>query len=259
LASNAGNLAPFAEPQAMPFPVANSVHSVPPFSDVLSRPTCLTTDATSTTLASAFRELPSRAACDPRHIPACNPEFAVAAANWFRYTYLSRLAKPKSDRPLYRLIKTLQATRIIEIGMGELSRAMAMIEVAQRFAGDKKVWYTGIDLFEARPAGMLAVPLKEAYRQLRSTDAGIRLVPGTPARSLASAANAHPNTDIILIGHEVTEDDLVGAWFYVPRMLHANSVILSERRDLAGQTSFEPILRSQIAERAARESVRRAA
>ena len=48
-------------------------------------------------------------------------------------------------------------------------------------------WYTGIDLFEARRAGAPSLGLKDAYRILRATDAGIRLVPGLPARSLASA------------------------------------------------------------------------
>lgn len=183
----------------------------------------------------------------------------MAAANWFRYTYLSRLSKPKGDRQLYRLIKSQQICRIVEIGMGDISRAISMIQVAQRFAGDKKVWYTGIDLFEARPEGETAVSLKEAYRILRATEAGIRLVPGTPARSLASAANAHPNTDLIVIGPGVAEDELHGAWFYMPRMLHENSTILSERRSADGQVSFNGISRTQIAERAGRETMRRAA
>ena len=183
----------------------------------------------------------------------------MAAANWFRYTYLARLSKPKGDRELYRLIKRQQACRIIEIGMGDTSRAVSMIQVAQRFAGDKKVWYTGIDLFEARPEGQSAISLKEAYRILRATEAGIRLVPGTPARSLSSAANAHPNTDLIVIGPGVAEDELHGAWFYMPRMLHENSTILSEQHAADGQVSFNSITRTQIAERAARESMRRAA
>jgi hypothetical protein len=183
----------------------------------------------------------------------------VAAANWFRYTYLTRLCKPKGERQLYRLVKRQRACRIVEIGMGELSRAVALVEVAQRYAAEKKVWYTGIDLFESRPADRPTVSLKEAYRVLRSTEAGIRLVPGTPARSLASAANAHPNTDIILIGRDVSESDLLGAWFYVPRMLHENSVILNERTTSDGQVSFESVTRSQIAEWAARDSIRRAA
>jgi hypothetical protein len=191
--------------------------------------------------------------------PARVSEIAVAAANWFRYTYLARLSRPKSDRELYRLVKRQRATRIVEIGMGEISRAVSLIEVAQRFAGEKKVWYTGIDLFEARPEGQNALPLKEAYRILRATDAGIRLVPGLPARSLASAANAHANTDLILLGPSVSIDDLHGAWFYLPRMLHDNSIVLAERHVGDAQVSFERISGTEVAERAARETVRRAA
>jgi hypothetical protein len=57
----------------------------------------------------------------------------------------------------------------------------------------------------------------------------------------------------------VTEADLIGAWFYVPRMLHANSLILHEQQDTEGQVSFTQIARTQIAELAAHESMRRAA
>ena len=183
----------------------------------------------------------------------------MAAANWFRYTYLARLSRPKSDRELYRLVKRQRATRLVEIGMGEISRAVSLIEVAQRFAGEKKVWYTGIDLFEARPDERKTLSLKEAYRILRATEAGIRLVPGLPARSLASAANAHANTDLILLGPAVSIDDLDGAWFYLPRMLHEKSVILAERHTGDAQASFERISGTEVAERAARETVRRAA
>jgi hypothetical protein len=183
----------------------------------------------------------------------------VAAANWFRYTYLARLSRPKSDRELYRLVKRQQATRIVEIGMGEISRAVSLIEVAQRFAGEKKVWYTGIDLFEARQDAQKTLSLKDAYRILRATDAGIRLVPGLPARSLASAANAHANTDLILLAPFITTDDLRGAWFYLPRMLHEKSIILAERHTGDAQVSFEPIGGTEVAERAARETMRRAA
>ena len=118
------------------------------------------------------------------------------------------------------MVKRQQACRIVEIGINDLARAESLIQVAQRFAGDKKVWYTGIDLFDARPAGSEPLALKETYRILRATEATIRLVPGVPRMSLASAANAHQNTDLIVIGPDVTEKDLHGAWFYVPRMLH---------------------------------------
>jgi hypothetical protein len=186
----------------------------------------------------------------------------VAAANWFRYARLAHFSRPRANRQLYRLVKRDQISRIVEVGISDLSRAVAMIEVAQRFAGDKKVWYTGIDLFEARQSGS-TLPMKETYRILRATEANVRLVPGAPASSLAAAANAHQNTDLILIGPDVTEADLEGAWFYVPRMLNETSTVLTERRTPDGQPVFTPLTRTQIAEwacqRSGGASVKRAA
>jgi hypothetical protein len=188
----------------------------------------------------------------------------VAAANWFRYAQLAHFSRPKASRQLYRLVKHDRICRIVEVGISDLSRAVAMIEVAQRFAGDKKVWYTAIDLFDARQPGSAPLPMKQTYRTLRATDANVRLVPGTPASSLAAAANAHLNTDLILIGPDVKETDLAGAWFYVPRMLNETSTVLSERRTAEGQCTFTALTRTQIAEWACQRasggtSVKRAA
>ena len=188
----------------------------------------------------------------------------MAAANWFRYARLAHFSQPKANRQLFRLVKRDRICRIVEVGISDLPRAVAMIEVAQRFAGDKKVWYTGIDLFESRQPGSAPLPMKQTYRILRATEANVRLVPGAPATSLAAAANAHQNTDLILIGPDVTETDLSGAWFYVPRMLNKTSTILSERRTADGLSSFAPLTRTQIAEWACQRassgtSVKRAA
>jgi hypothetical protein len=174
------------------------------------------------------------------------------------------LSRPKANRQLFRLVKRDQICRIVEVGISDLSRAVALIEVAQRFAGNKKVWYTGIDLFEARQPDCAPLPMKQTYRALRATEANVRLVPGAPATSLAAAANAHQNTDLILIGPGVSETDLDGAWFYVPRMLNETSTILTERRAADGQPSFTALTRTQIAEWACQRassgaSVKRAA
>lgn len=190
---------------------------------------------------------------------SCPPENTVAAANWFRYAYLAHFAGPKGNRQLFRLIRREQACRIVEIGIGDLARAESLIQVAQRFAGQRKVWYTGFDMFEARAAGRLPLHLKDAYCRLRATDANIRLVPGVPRMSLPSAANAHQNTDLVIVGPDFSEVDLQGGWYYVPRMLHERSVVLRERRTTDGQVNFAPIARTEIAELAARDTTRRAA
>ncbi|HVT26685.1 MAG TPA: hypothetical protein VHE81_01580 [Lacipirellulaceae bacterium] len=178
----------------------------------------------------------------------------MAAANWFRYAKLAYFSRPKGNRELYRLVKRSGLCRIVEIGMSDLSRTVGLIEVAQRFASDNKVWYTGFDWFEARQPGSPRLLLKETYRLLRATGAIVRLVPGAPAPSLAAAANAHQNTDLILLGPDVGEEDIQNAWFYVPRMLNDNSVVLNEQRMSDGQPIFTAITRSQIAEWAAQKS-----
>ena len=183
----------------------------------------------------------------------------MAAANWLRYARLAFFSRPQGNRQLYRLVKRDQICRIVEIGISDLSRAISMIQVAQRYAGEKKVCYTALDSFDARPSDMEPLPLMETYRILRATEANVRLLPGAPAATLAAAANAHQNTDLILIGPGVSETDLNGAWFYVPRMLNETSTVLSEDRTVAGESSFTALTRSQIAEWACQKPKSRAA
>ena len=95
----------------------------------------------------------------------------MAAANWFRYTYLAHLSRPKAVRHLYRLVSRSCASRIVEVGISDLKRA----------------------------------------------------------------------------------------WFFVPRMLHADSTVLRENRDSSGQPVFSSVSRTQIAEWASCDATRRAA
>jgi hypothetical protein len=216
-----------------------------------------------TVLAELARVIPrtlqlASGTCHPAN--AARPqEIAVAAANWFRSIYLAHFSRPKGNRQLYRLIKREEISRIVEIGISDIARTVAMIELAQGATSEGKVCYTGIDFFEARPKSKPSLSLKDAYRVLRATGAAVRLVPGAPGASLASAANAHQNTDLILIAPDVTEADLAGAWFFVPRMLHAETVMFNEGRDANGQPTFARLTRSQVAEWAGRDSARRAA
>ena len=183
----------------------------------------------------------------------------MAAASWFHYAYLAHVSRPKGVRQLYRLVKRQKVCRIVDDGVSDVRRTVALIEVAQRYAGQQDVAYTGIDWFDARSHQLEPFSLKEAYRMLRPTGAHVRLVPGEPGRSLAAAANAHQNTDLIVIAHAVADSELACAWFYVPRMLHERSIILREQQDAEGQISFTPVTIAQVTKWAVRDAVGRAA
>lgn len=183
----------------------------------------------------------------------------MAAASLLRYLYLAHVSRPNSVRQLYRLIKRHRVSRIVEIGMSDVRRSVALLGVAERYARQQKVNFTGIDWFDARGKEFATLSLKEAYRVLRATEANVRLVPGSPGQALAAAANEHQNTGLLLISADVSDSELQPAWFYIPRMLEPSSLVLRECRDSNGEAFFTRLSLAEVSERAGRAAGRRAA
>jgi len=183
----------------------------------------------------------------------------VAAASWLKYTYLAHFSKPRTVRQLYRLVKVHRITRIVEIGIYSLERTLAMLAVAQRYAGSEQVSYTGLDWFDARADDLPQLTLKQAHCELQATRTVVRLVPGEPARSVASIANAHQHTGLLLLSSPVPESLLAPAWFYFPRMVDSKSIVLRERIDSADRPTFEMLSQSLLAKQAVSLGERRLA
>jgi len=184
----------------------------------------------------------------------------MAAASLLQYVHLAYFPQSKPERPLFQAIKRGQVDRIVELGIGSLKRSISLIQVAQRYAGEQSVAYTGIDRFDARPSTHPALLLKEAYRELRATAAQVRLVPGELAPSLVANANAHQGTGLLVISADMTDADLEAVGFYLPRMLHQSSAVFREQTDGAGQISFQRLSHAQLAKLADQKSpMRRAA
>jgi hypothetical protein len=175
------------------------------------------------------------------------------------YLYLAYFSKPKADRVLYRQVKKLRAARIVEIGIVSLLRTRRLIEVATRYAGGSKVRYTGFDAFDARARNLPALSVKDIHRALNPTRIPVRLVPGDAAVSLGQSANALVGTDLLIISASQQQAGLDRAWFYVPRMLHERTLVLLERVDARGGTSFEPLSSAEVQRRANAVPRRRAA
>lgn len=126
--------------------------------------------------------------------------------------------------------------------MGTTARTLRMIGLAQRGAAGEAVRYVAIDMFEARASGDLpGLSLKEAHRLLKPTGAQVQLIPGDP-RALSRAANALQNIDLVIISAEHDDASLEGAWFYLPRMLHAHSAVFREVRDAATGAALPSLL-----------------
>jgi len=181
--------------------------------------------------------------------------FSRLAAVW-------RLCSRKSaaDRSIEQTVKLVQPRRILAIGLGDGQRCRRVIALAQRYRAAQEVHFTGIDRFEDRPSDRAPFPLKEAYRQFRATGARVRLAPGDPYGALVRAANSISGIDLVLISEEVNRASLDAAWFYLPRTLSKDAVVLWADGTLAeGEYRRVPRLELLQAARPLRTARRRAA
>ena len=114
--------------------------------------------------------------------------------------------------------------------------------MAQRFS-TAKVRYTGVDAFEANPSSQIS--LKACHQKLSVLDAKLQLVPGDLVSSVTRIANSHVRTDMLIISSDYNSPELQQIWYFVPRMLHAASVIfLQDSSDSEGY--FEQLGRLEI-------------
>lgn len=152
-------------------------------------------------------------------------------ANQLRLFYLFHLAKPASDRPIYRAVYESRARSLMEIGLGQCQRALRLIQIAHMASPTSVVRYVGVDPFELRePPNGPGYCLKDAYRLLRKTQAQIQLLPGDPLPALAKMANWLKPVDVLVVSVGVNQRSMDRAWFYVPRVLHDKSLVFQEIR-----------------------------
>ena len=149
----------------------------------------------------------------------------ISSLRFFKMTWLD---KPVADRAVYKLIKQRQIRSIIEVGLGDGTRCEKLIAVAQKFS-EEKVRYTGVDLFDARES---STPLKliDMHRRLKPFDAKTQLVPGDIGAALPRIANSHLRTDLILISAGFERDQFSEVKSFLPRMLHASSLVLVQTK-----------------------------
>ena len=188
-----------------------------------------------------------QAICTAMLINACRfptplrEDHLVKKISSFQFFKMTWLDKPVADRSIYKLIKRREIRSIVEVGLGDGSRCEKLIAVAQKFT-EEKVRYTGVDLFDARQS---STPLKliEMHRRLKGVDAKTQLVPGDIGSALPRIANSHLRTDLILISSGFDRDQFSEVKSFLPRMLHASSIVLLQTKE---EAEFKKLSRLEI-------------
>ncbi len=189
----------------------------------------------------------------------------MSLRHFLRSSYLFYFSQPVAERNLLKAIHKQPIRSLVELGVGTGARTRRLLEVIGWSARDSAIKYTGIDLFEGRPAGTPGMTLKEAFNSLKTPNVKMQFVPGDPYQALARTANMLTGTDMLIISAGLDEASLARAWMYVPRMLLPTTLIFRQERSEAEGKVVENYTRltavdiERLATAASKKSNRRAA
>ena len=179
--------------------------------------------------------------------------------NRLKIAYLCWLSKPSPNRLIYRAICHHAVQKIVELGIGDGSRALHMIEMVRQHAPGVEIHYVGMDPFEGQSSpGGSGISLKEAYQSLRATGAKVQLVPGNPSDGLVRMANSLGKVDLLILPAEFDGTN-TKAWNFVPRMLNEHSLVFVETIGADGLRSVRLMSRAEIDHAVSAATGRRAA
>jgi len=126
---------------------------------------------------------------------------------------------------LRKRLKTISASSVLEIGVGDGSRAIATMETLSRQSNS--IRYFGIDEFEM--AG--GVNLKEFHQTLRNHNIHPQLFPGAVDRALMKIAHTIGSIDLILVTDAGVIDENPALAGLLARISHQETVVLVSRSE----------------------------
>lgn len=122
---------------------------------------------------------------------------------------------------LCKSLKTVAATSLLEIGVGDGTRAVAMLETLSKQGQD--VRYLALDQFEMAGGD---VTLKQFHQSLRAHDIRPQVYPQDIENGLLRIAHTIGTVDLIVIGTNLAEWQTPAVTARLSRVAHKGTVIL---------------------------------
>lgn len=175
----------------------------------------------------------------------------MSRLNWFQRFYWQRLAKPVSERELFRLLIEKPIASILEVGVGNGERMQRISQLVQLPSGTEQLRYVGVDGFESATDGRPHLTLKQAHQ--RAAQIGFRaiLIPGDLKSALPRVAHKTGASDLVIIDGGLDPANphtgVVAQWIH--HITHATSIVLAASEP--GQPLTVVPVPKQVASRAA--------
>lgn len=182
----------------------------------------------------------------------------MAQYGLFRRLWLTRFSQPARERPLYRHVLRTPPRRMIELGVGTLTRTERLLGLLRSVHPGSELHYVGLDRFEGRlPEDPPGVTLKQAHQRLHGL-ARVQLVPGNVDTSLSRLCNHLGAFDLVLISADNDPRYLDRCWFFIQRIITVQTAVFAESPPGAAG-GWAAIPKSRVDELAAKTVLRRAA
>ena len=147
--------------------------------------------------------------------------------------YFKTFKAPKRYHHLVDEIRKNKVTSILEVGTWSGDRAVEMIKVAHKYAPNKKIRYTGFDLFEDLTDNLYMSELskkpptkKKVEEKLLQTGASVELVQGNTVETLPKYVMSSSKFDFIYIDGGHNAETIQSDWQAVSELMHENSVVI---------------------------------
>jgi hypothetical protein len=93
---------------------------------------------------------------------------------------------------------------------------------------------------------------------LKATGARVQLVPGTVREALSRIANGVSQVDVVVISGQIPAEQLLPAWFFLPRMIHVQTQFFQETIASGGSSAMR-LLEAQEVQQLTAQAERRGA
>lgn len=153
----------------------------------------------------------------------------MSRLNWFQRFYWQKLAKPVSDRELFRALLTQPISSVLEISVGDGARMKRIVQLAELSPGTEQLRYVGVDGFESAQDGGIHLTLKQAHQQAASLGLRANLIPGDLKSAMPRVAHKIGASDLVIIDGDFDPQSPlsgpIGQWLF--HITHAQTLMLA--------------------------------
>lgn len=159
----------------------------------------------------------------------------LTGVQFLRQIYLTRFSDPAQNRDIYREFFRRRPASLFVFGVDSPELVQELIGLMREWHPTERVRLALLDPFDARPATSPKLTLRETNARFAELPLRLTLHPGDPAFTLPRVANQLGAADAILISPTIDADAFASAWYFLPRLMHATTVLIE---GIAGPTGI---------------------